>query len=158
MKRVLSAAICVVVGLVATVAGQGPSGGGAAAPTASATFHKDVLPILQKNCQSCHRPGQIGPMPLLTYQQARPWANSIKAKVASRQMPPWLADPKYGHFLNDTSLKQSEIDTLVAWADRGAPEGNPSDGPAPVNFPEAGWLIQPDVTLALPASTCPPLA
>src|SRR6266511_2786037 len=91
----------------------------------SPTFHKDVLPILQKNCQSCHRPGQIGPMPLLTYQQTRPWAQSIKAKVASRQMPPWLADPRHGHFLNDTSLKTSEIDTLMAWADRGAPEGNP---------------------------------
>jgi hypothetical protein len=154
MKRVLSA-LCVMAGLVATVAGQGPGGSAADVTTVPVTFHKEVLPILQKNCQSCHRPGQIGPMPLLTYQQARPWANSIKAKVASRQMPPWLADPKHGVFLNDTSLPQGDIDTLVAWADRGAPEGNPGDAPPPVAFPEQGWLIQPDVTLDLPAYELP---
>src|ERR1044071_1947998 len=86
------------------------------------TFYKDVLPILQKNCQSCHRPGQIGPMPLLTNHQPRPWARSIKAKVLNRQMPPWLADARYGQFFNDTSLKTNDIDTLVAWVDQGAVE------------------------------------
>src|SRR5437879_11032135 len=81
------------------------------------TFNKDVLPILQRNCQTCHRPGQIAPMSFLTYQSTRPWAKAMKAAVASRKMPPWFADPRVGHFLNDRSLKQSQIDMLVAWAD-----------------------------------------
>src|SRR5882672_6305694 len=89
------------------------------------TFNKDVLPILQKNCQSCHRPGQIGPMPLLSYKDARPWAKAIKSAVEARKMPPWHANPQYGHFLNDRSLKESEIETLAAWADSGAQEGDP---------------------------------
>src|ERR1700680_788811 len=86
----------------------------ATAPS-SLTFNKNVLPILQGNCQSCHRPGQVAPMSLLTYKDARPWAKAIKAAVAARKMPPWSADPTYGHFTNDRALKQSEIDTLVAW-------------------------------------------
>src|SRR5580700_9687400 len=88
------------------------------------TFHKQVEPILQRNCQSCHRPGQVAPMSFLTYQSVRPWARAIKAAVALRKMPPWFADPRYGPYLNDRSLKQSEIDTLVKWADSGAPEGD----------------------------------
>jgi len=80
--------------------------------SSAVTFSKDVLPILQKNCQSCHRPGQVAPMSLVTYQEARPWAKAMKAAVAMRKMPPWFADPKYGHFDNDRSLKQSDIDTL----------------------------------------------
>src|SRR6266446_2691638 len=71
---------------------------------ATVTFNKDVLPILQKNCQTCHRPGQIGPMPLLSYKDARPWAKAIKEAVVTRKMPPWFADPQYGHFTNDRSL------------------------------------------------------
>src|SRR5437667_12213001 len=94
------------------------------AADAPVTFHKDVQPILQKNCQGCHRPGQIAPMSLLTYEEARPWARDIKAKVESRQMPPWFADPQHGHFANDRSLGQRDIDTLVKWADGGAPQGN----------------------------------
>src|SRR5436190_1422349 len=73
------------------------------------TFYKDVLPILQKNCQSCHRPGQIGPMSLMSHKEARPWAKAIKAAVLSKKMPPWFADPQYGHFNNDRSLKPVEI-------------------------------------------------
>src|SRR5205085_8042458 len=84
------------------------------------TFSKDVLPILQKNCQSCHRPGQIAPMSLLTYKDARPWAKAMKAAVVARKMPPWFADPQYGHFTNDRSLKQADIDTIVKWVDAGA--------------------------------------
>src|SRR5689334_22859682 len=83
------------------------------------TFNKDVLPILQRNCQSCHRPGQIAPMPLLTYENARPWARAIREKVVSRQMPPWNADPTVNKFSNDSSLKQSEIDLIAAWVDQG---------------------------------------
>ena len=89
------------------------------------TFQKDVLPVLQKNCQSCHRPGQIGPFSMLTYKDARPWAKAMKAAVVSKKMPPWLADRRYGHFENDRSLKQADLDTIVAWVDSGAPEGDP---------------------------------
>src|SRR5690348_1160624 len=96
----------------AALAADGPS---STVSRESITFSKDVLPILQKNCQGCHRPGQIAPMSLLDYQSSRPWAAAMKAAVQSRKMPPWFADPRYGHFSNDRALKQSEIDTLVAW-------------------------------------------
>lgn len=132
-----------VVGLIVGVAGA--RGAAQNAPAASVTFTKDVLPILQKNCQNCHRPGQIGPMSLLDYQSARPWARAIRDRVVKREMPPWFADPQYGHFLNDRSLKQAEIDTLVKWADAGAPQGDPKDAPPPVNWPAEGWSIKPDV-------------
>jgi len=96
------------------------------------TFNKDVLPIFQKRCQVCHRPGEIGPMPLVTYENARPWAKAIKASVLSRKMPPWLADPRYGHFSNDRRLSDEDIHKLVGWVDAGAPEGDVKDKPAPV--------------------------
>jgi len=122
------------------------------AADAPVTFSKDVLPILQKNCQSCHRPGQIAPMSLLTYDEARPWARSIKTKVESRQMPPWFADPQRGHFANDRSLNDRDIQTISAWVDAGAPEGNPANMPPPRQFPAAeAWQIgQPDVIVSLP--------
>src|ERR1700726_5053098 len=81
------------------------------------TFNRDVLPILQKNCQGCHRPGQIAPMSFLSYQSTRPWAKAMKTAVATRKMPPWFADPNYGHFSNDRSLKHSEIETIAKWAE-----------------------------------------
>jgi len=112
--------------------------------TAPVTFNKEILPILQRNCQTCHRPGQIGPMSFLTYQSTRPWAKAMKAAVLSRKMPPWFADPQYGHFANDRSLKQSEIETLVKWVDGGAQEGDAKDAPPPVRWPEDGWQIKPD--------------
>ena len=76
------------------------------AMAAPATFNKDVLPILQKNCQTCHRPGEVAPMSLLTYTDARPWAKAIKTAVATQKMPPWFADPKVGHFSNERKLTQ----------------------------------------------------
>jgi hypothetical protein len=111
----------------------------AAAP--APTFYKDVLPILQSRCQECHRPGELGPMALQTYQQARPYAASIKEQVLARKMPPWDADPHVGHFANDRSLSQPEIDTLAAWAATGAKEGRPADAPAPRTF-VSGWNIE----------------
>src|SRR6266513_2916122 len=96
------------------------------------TFTKDVLPILQKNCQTCHRPGEIAPMSFLSYKDTRPWAKAIKSAVVSRQMPPWGADPNYGHFANDRTLSDAAIKALVAWADGGAVEGNAQDAPPPV--------------------------
>lgn len=118
--------------------------------TGSVTFNKDVLPVLQKNCQTCHRPGEIAPMPFLTYEGTRPWARAIKAAVVSKKMPPWFADPKYGHFANDRSLSQAEINTLAIWADAGAPEGDAKDKPAPVQWME-GWNIpKPDLVVNMP--------
>ena len=118
--------------------------------TAPVTFNKDVLPVLQKNCQTCHRPGEIAPMSLLTYEATRPWAKAIKAAVLSKKMPPWFADPRYGHFANDRSLSQAEINTLVTWADAGAPEGDAKDRPAPVKWTE-GWNIPtPDLVVEMP--------
>src|ERR1019366_6205236 len=98
----------------------------AASPTDAprVTFSKDVAPVLQRHCQACHRPGEAAPFSLLTYQQARPWAKAMKEAVLLRKMPPWFADPHYGKFSNDRSLSQSDVDTLVAWADSGAPEGD----------------------------------
>ena len=121
--------------------------GAAAVPT----FHKDVLPILQKNCQSCHRPGEAGPMSFLTYQDTRPWAKAIREAVLLRKMPPWFADPAHGSFQNDRRLPQNDIATLTAWAQGGALEGDPKDAPKPVAFVE-GWNIgTPDVVLEMPA-------
>jgi hypothetical protein len=113
------------------------------------TFYKDVLPILQARCQECHRPGEIGRMPLLTYEDTRPWAAAIKQSVLLRRMPPWFADPHYGKFANDRSLTKEQIDILAAWADHGAKEGNPKDAPAPQHF-EEGWNIpKPDLVLQM---------
>src|SRR5690242_13114638 len=104
------------------------------------TFTKDIAPVLQQNCQICHRPGEAAPFSLLTYEQARPWAKAIKSAVVTKKMPPWFADPQFGKFSNDASLSQSEINTLVAWVDAGAPLGDPKDTPAPRQFVE-GWTI-----------------
>ena len=122
----------------------------AATNSAAVTFNKEVLPILQKRCQDCHRPGEVAPMALLNYQDARPWAKSIREAVLTKKMPPWFADPHYGKFANDRSLSQAEIDTIVAWTDGGAKEGDPKDAPAPRHFVE-GWNIgQPDLVLEMP--------
>jgi hypothetical protein len=116
------------------------------------TFHKDVEPILQKSCQECHRPGEIAPMPLLTYEQARPWAKAIKIEVVRGKMPPWPADPHYGKFSNDRSLTKGEIDTLAAWADSGAEEGKKADAPKPRTWVD-GWNIpKPDAVIQMPAA------
>src|ERR1700691_1945767 len=112
------------------------------------TFNKDVLPILQKHCQGCHRPGEIAPFSLLSYTDARPWAKAMKAAAVTEKMPPWFADPKYGHFANDRRLSAAEIGTLVSWADNGAPEGNKKDAPPPLTFPD-GWNIKPDVIIEM---------
>jgi len=119
------------------------------------TFTKDVLPILQRNCQSCHRPGQTAPMSLLTYESARPWAKAIKNAVSSKKMPPWFASSDFGHFTNDKSLQQADIDTIVKWVDGGAVQGDPKDAPAPIQWPEGGWTIKPDVIVEGPSYNVP---
>ena len=108
------------------------------------TFAKDVAPILQEKCLTCHRPGEMAPMPLRTYQEARPWARSIKNKVSRREMPPWFIDKTIGiqKYKNDASLSDAEIDTIVRWVDEGAAEGNARDLPAPRTFADSqGWGI-----------------
>ena len=126
------------------------------------TFTKDVAPILQQHCQSCHRPDTFAPMSLLTYEEARPWAKSIKQKVAAREMPPWYIDKNVGiaHFKNDASLTEQEIATLVKWADNGAPKGNPADMPPPRKFEDNDqWHMgQPDLIVKLPKDMLVPAA
>jgi hypothetical protein len=113
------------------------------------TYHKDVLPILQKNCQSCHRPGEAAPMSFLTYKDTRPWAKAIKTAVLSKKMPPWFADPAHGKFQNERRLSEAELQTVARWVDSGAPEGGAKQAPAPLAFKE-GWNIQPDVVFEMP--------
>lgn len=106
------------------------------------TFYKDVAPILDAHCQSCHRPGEIAPMPLITYQQARPWAKAIRQAVVTRQMPPWFAVKGIGQFSNDPSLSDAEIETISKWAGNGAPAGRMEDAPPAPSWPP-GWNIAP---------------
>ena len=114
------------------------------------TFNKDVLPVLQRQCQTCHRPGEVAPMSLLTYKDTRPWAKAMKTAVLTKKMPPWFADPSVGHFTNTKSLTEAEVKTIAAWADGGAPEGNAKDAPPPVRFAE-GWTIgKPDIVVQFP--------
>ena len=118
LKRLAVAGLVIGMGVAAfslqTVAQQG---------TPVVTFHKDVLPILQANCQTCHRPGEAAPFSMLTYKDTRPWASSMKRAAVSRTMPPWLADPHFSDLKlqNDRTLTQQEIDTVAAWADGGSP-------------------------------------
>src|SRR5690348_18490319 len=104
--------------------------------TRPVTFSKDIAPILQEKCQECHHKDSMAPMSLLTYEETRPWAKSIRQRVITRQMPPWHIDPTVGvqKFKNDMSLSQSQIDTIVSWVDQGAPLGNPKDMPPPRDF------------------------
>src|SRR5215472_5651573 len=125
---------------------------------APVTFNKDVLPILQQHCQSCHRPGNIAPMSFLSYESTRPWAKAMKAAVLTRKMPPWFADPQYGHYANDPSLSRAELDTIARWADGGALRGDPKGAPAPIQWESNGWSTKPDVVLkgvpySVPAAT-----
>jgi mono/diheme cytochrome c family protein len=111
------------------------------------TFSKDVAPIFQKKCQECHQPGSIAPMSLITYQEARPWAKSIKERVSQHQMPPWHIDKTVGvqKFKNDMSLSDDQIDTIVKWVDAGAPQGDPKDLPPAVPLiTDNGWKGQRD--------------
>jgi hypothetical protein len=117
------------------------------------TFTKDVAPILQRACLECHRRESIGPMPLQTYADVRPWAKAIRRKVLAREMPPWFVDRRVGvrKFKNDPSLSDEAIETIVRWVDAGAPRGNPADSPAPRRFLSAArWTIgDPDLVVAV---------
>ena len=122
------------------------------------TFHKDIEPILQRACQVCHRPNNMAPMSLMNYQETRPWARSIRAKVESREMPPWHIDPKVGiqEFKDDRSLTDDEIATISAWVEAGAPRGNIEDAQPSVEFQDFGaWTIEPDLIVQSPPHTVP---
>lgn len=114
---------------------------------AGTTFTKDVAPIFYKSCVNCHRPGEIAPMSLLDYKSARPWAKAIQAMVVTGKMPPWFADPQYGHFSNDPRLKPQEVDTIKSWVAGGAVEGDPKDLPAQPTYVD-GWVLgKPDIII-----------
>lgn len=114
------------------------------------TFSKDVAPILYAKCATCHRPGEMAPMSLLTYKEVRPWAKSIREKVLSKEMPPWYADPNHGQWANDASMTQQQIDTIRAWVDGGVKEGDAKDLPDPPKFANTGWKFgQPDAVFSL---------
>ena len=114
-------------------------------PAASLTYHKDVAPILEKRCVECHRKGEAAPMPLTSYTEVRPWATAIGQAVLSAKMPPWLADPKFGHFRNDRRLNEAEKRTITTWASSGAPEGDRKDSKPGREFVD-GWNIgKPDL-------------
>src|SRR5205085_12452735 len=149
MKRALAISLttlaALAVGLL-TLTGTTSAAGG----KKEVTFNKDVAPIFFKNCAECHKPNDIAPMSLLTYKEARPWARSIKEKVASREMPPWSPDPHYGQFTNEKRLTDKEVETIVAWVDNGGKEGNPKDLPPTPEFAKGGWTIgKPDAVFEM---------
>jgi mono/diheme cytochrome c family protein len=155
VRPVGMAAVSAVVMLPAPAAAQRP-----AAPERQVTFTKDVAPIVQRSCVTCHRPGQSAPMSLMTYEEVRPWARAIKTRVAAREMPPWHIDRNVGiqKFKNDPSLSDAEISTIVSWVDSGAPKGNPADMPPPRQFADGSeWAIgKPDLVVRFPAYRVPP--
>jgi hypothetical protein len=145
----------------ATVNAQSTSAQGAMVDKQEVTFTRDIAPILQRSCQNCHRPGQVAPMSLLTYEEARPWARSMKARTAIRDkagaMPPWYIEKNIGiqHYKNDPSLSEEEIAKIAKWADSGAPRGNPADMPKPLVFQDgAAWHAgEPDLIVESPEIT-----
>ena len=134
--------------------GARPSNSLPAAVAGAPTFSKDIAPIFQKNCQTCHHQGTSAPMSLVRYEDVRPWARSIRQRVAARDMPPWHLDKTVGvrHYKNDRSLSDAEIATVVRWVDNGAPQGNPADMPPPLTFRAEGeWFIgEPDLKVTTP--------
>ena len=153
-KRLFGLSSGILSGSIAGVAMLAALGMARAQEPGQVTFTKDVAPILQTRCQVCHRPDTFAPMSLVTYDDARPWAKSIKQKVVAREMPPWYIDKNVGvrHFKNDVSLTDLEIATIAKWVDSGAPKGNPADMPPARKFEDTDtWHMgQPDLIVELP--------
>ncbi|HKA20631.1 MAG TPA: cytochrome c [Blastocatellia bacterium] len=145
MKRVLGISVTltfVICAVVTTAIVEGSDKG-------TVTYTKDIAPILNDNCVSCHRPGEVAPMSLMSYKEVRPWAKSIREQVVNRIMPPWFADPKFGEFSNDCRLSDAQINTIKAWVEAGSPEGNRADLAELPKFTQ-GWTIgKPDVVLSM---------
>jgi len=150
--------LCVAV-MVAVVASPIVAAGQSSTTELGVTFTKDIVPILQRSCQVCHRSGEMAPMSLVTYQEVRPWARAIKRRVVAREMPPWHIDKNIGiqSFKDDPSLSDTEIATVAAWVDSGAPRGNVADMLPPAEFPDASeWQIgEPDLVVQYPAYLMP---
>ena len=149
MKRLLAVGV---VGLAVAVVGSARLSSQQPAHPSSPTFTKDIAPIMFKHCVQCHRPGEVAPMSLLSYEEVRPWARAIRSKTASREMPPWGADPEQSlKMRNDPSLSKVQIETIAAWVDAGAPRGNMADLPPAPRFAE-GWTYgrEPDYVLEMP--------
>jgi hypothetical protein len=141
MRRTLIAGLLIALSIVAVAANSRVS--------REVTFTKDVAPIFYKSCTECHRPGEAAPFSALTYKDVRPWAKSIREKVANKEMPPWHADPHIGQFSNDRRLSEKEIQTITAWVDGGAKEGLAKDLPAAPKYID-GWSIgKPDIILSM---------
>ncbi len=161
-KLLLARAAVCATAVCATLATAAAAQTPAKAAAAPVTFTRDIAPILQRACQSCHRPGQMAPMSLLTYQDVRPWVRSIKQRVVSREMPPWGIDPHIGiqSFKNDPSLRPDEVEKIVKWVDAGAPMGNAADMPKPRDFDDSDrWHIgKPDLIVTSPKHVVPPEA
>ena len=144
----------------------GLAGAAQAADSKAPTFTKDIAPIFQAKCESCHRPDNMAPMSLVSYEDARPWAKSIASRVGARQMPPWHIDKTIGiqKFANDRSLNDAQIETILAWVAAGSPKGDPKDMPPPkVWKDETGWPLAnkygpPDLVVKSPEYTMPPVA
>jgi hypothetical protein len=134
-----------------------------AAVPAKPTFSKDIVPIFQEKCQECHHSGSMAPMSLVSYEETRPWAKSIRQRVATHQMPPWHLDKTVGiqHFSNDRSLNDDQVETIVRWVDNGSPLGDPKDAPKPRVFSDDnGWKLaaqfgQPDMVIKSADYTMP---
>ena len=146
------------VAAVVTLPAAGPADAPATVP-ANPTFTKDVLPIFQKSCQSCHRPGQMAPFSLLSYEDARPWARSIKQKVETRYMPPWHLDRTVGEYDPDPSLSDAQIAVISKWVDQGAPKGDVKDAPPDIKWPSNDtWEFgEPDLVINAPTANIPAL-
>ncbi len=155
MTRYLQVARLMVVGVAVALTTMVGGLGSAAAAQDGVTFTRDVAPIIYENCVSCHRPGELAPMALRSYDEVRPWARGIKDKVVSGEMPPWFAEGRAGHFRNDSRLMPAEIDTIVRWVDAGAPQGAPGVLPELPSFVEGWALGEPDLIVTLPEVTVP---
>jgi hypothetical protein len=154
MRR--SAAICLIIAFALVAFFLSPNflsrgqSGASGNSNATVTFSKDVAPILYAKCATCHRPGEMAPMSLMTYKEVRPWAKSIREKVVSKEMPPWYADPNHGEWANDPRLTEQQIATIRAWVDGGVKEGDPKDLPPAPKFSNTGWKFgQPDAVFSL---------
>jgi hypothetical protein len=144
MLREFTASL-LMLGLAGVIAIRSPQQAASTPPT----FYRDVLPILQQHCQRCHRPGEIAPMPLVTYEQTKSWARLIRDDVRSRRMPPWFADPCCGHFSDDPSLSEKETATLAAWVNA-RDAGDPRAAPPPPHWTEGWNIAEPDHTVTVP--------
>ena len=142
----MAAAVAIYFGALTSAAPQSPTRDPAPIPT----YTRDVAPILFKNCTGCHRPGEIGPMSLLTYEDVRPYAKDIRNKVGDGDMPPWHADKAHGKFANDRSLRDDERSVLLRWANNGAPKGDPKDLPPAPTYVDGWTLGQPDAVMQIP--------